>query len=211
VNDLEDVNAPFEIIDVSIPKENDYAMMKMKQAGVGPLLKQYAYKFGRRSISFVAPTVSYLWTDLHDLLFKQNEYPWEDIKYTKRMTRYFLTIIVFSVIESVESGQSVNEKVSALIDAFKAFEIMLNENADVCNASIYTLQILAKEMKTLQARISSISDDAQREKEQKNMAAFTGDMARIFGKLSKELELLTEDANLQTSYQKVSFGISQTF
>ena len=211
VNDLEDVNAPFEIIDVSIPKENDYAMMKMQQAGVGPLLKQYAYKFGRSLISFVAPTVSYLWTDLHDLLFKQNEYPWEDIKYTKRMTRYFLTIIVFSIVESVDSGHPVTEKVQSLIVDFRAFEKMLNDNANVCNSSIDTLQILAKEMKTLQSRISAIHDNFQREIEQSHMLAFTKDMARIFGKLSKELEVLTDDTNLQTSYQKVSFGISQTF
>lgn len=211
VNDLEDVNAPFEIIDVSIPKDNDYAMMKMQKSGVGPLLRQYAYKFGRRSISFVAPTVAYLWTDLHDLLFKQNEYPWEDIKYTKRMTRYFLTIIVFSIIESVESGHPVTDKVNALIDAFKAFQTMLNENSNVCNTSIDTLKILAKELKTLQGRISSISDDAQRENEQNNMMEFTKDMARIFEKLSQDLELLANDEDLQTSYQKISFGISQTF
>jgi len=212
-----DVNAPFEIIDVSIPKDHDYAMKKMHQAGVGPLLREYKYKHGRQTISFVAPTVSYLWTDLHDLLFKQNEYPWQDIKYTKRMTRYFLTIIVFSVIESVEARQSVNTKIKSMIDAFKQFRDMLlksntKTNAKVVfEADIHMLQALEKELRLLEARIASISDLGAREREENNMRAFTKDMATIFGKLSKELEQISKDTQLQTAYEKISFGTSQTF
>jgi hypothetical protein len=43
------------------------------------------------------------------------------------------------------------------------------------------------------------------------MKKFINDMAGIFGRLSKELEQISNDSNLQTAYEKVSFGTSQTF
>jgi hypothetical protein len=209
-----DVNAPFEIIDVSIPKDHDYSMMKMHQSGVRPLLREYKYKYGRQTIAFVAPTVSYLWTDLHDLLFKQNEYPWQDVKYTKRMTRYFLTIIVFSIIESVEARQSVKSKLQTVIQSFLQFKNMLLLNAvakSSFRSDIQTLRTLDKELRLLHSRIAAIQDPEAREIEQLNMKKFINDMAGIFGRLSKELEQISNDSNLQTAYEKVSFGTSQTF
>ena len=211
------VNAPFEIIDVSIPKDHDYSMMKMHQCGARPLLREYEYKYGRQTIKFVAPTVSYLWTDLHDLLFKQNEYPWQDIKYTKRMTRYFLTIIVFSIIESVEARQSVKSKLTKIVQSFNQFKRMLQGARTTTNAAfelrsdIQTLQTLKKELRLLQSRINTIEDLEVRASEEENMVKFTRDMAAIFGKLSRELEQISNDTNLQTAYEKISFGTSQTF
>ncbi len=206
-----DVNAPFEIIDVSIPKDHDYSMMKMHQSGVRPLLREYKYKYRRQTIQFVAPTVSYLWTDLHDLLFKQNEYPWQDIKYTKRMTRYFLTIIVFSIIESVEARQSVQSKLQLIIQSFHQFKDMLLQNAASFRSDFQTLQTLNKELRLLHSRIGAIHDPEVRAVEQHNMKLFIKDMAAIFGRLGKELELISNDTNLQSAYEKVSFGNSQTF
>ncbi len=211
-----DVNAPFEIIDVSIPKDHDYSMMKMHQSGVRPLLREYSYKYGRRqSISFVAPTVSYLWTDLHDLMFKQNEYPWQDVKYTKRMTRYFLTIIVYSIIETIEAKQSVKSTVSQIIHSFNQFKTMLLEKGtrgtSDTSQTLATLSTLRKELHLLQSRIANIEDPEVRSVEEKNMKVFVRDMAAIFGRMSKELSLITNDTNLETAYEKVSFGNSQTF
>lgn len=212
-----DVNAPFEIIDVSIPKDHDFAMKKMHQVGVAPLLREYKYKYGRQTVSFMAPTVSYLWTDLHDLLFKQNEYPWQDIKYTKRMTRYFLTIIVFSVIESVEARQPVKPQVQSIIAAFDKFRKVLsskvfNASNGAIRSDIHTLQALGNELKLLHARIASLTDPTVRSQEENNMRTFTSDMATIFAKLSEELaQISSNDSNLQSAYEKVSFGTSQTF
>ena len=101
-----DVNAPFEIIDVSIPHSNDFGLQKLV-GNVQNLLKSYTFKTGKRSFTFRAPTVSYQLKDLHDVLFKQNEFPWLDIKYDKRITRYFLSIIVYDIVEGLSKQTSI--------------------------------------------------------------------------------------------------------
>lgn len=214
------VNAPFEIIDVSIPKGEDYALKKMHTVGVGSLLREYTYTSsanGKNKVTFVAPTVAYLLNDLHDLLFKQNEYPWHDIKYKKRITRYFLTIIVFSIVEAIHKNGVIRTVVQNIIDSFVAFRAHLQHppaNATATYKDMHkmtTLDVLAKEMATLETRIAAITDGDLRRTEVKNMKAFVLDMASIFHRLASELDRIAKDPSLESLYDKVSFGITQTF
>lgn len=217
------LNAPFEIIDVSIPKGEDYALKKMHTLGVGSLLREYTYAsaaIGKKKVTFVAPTVSYLLNDLHDLLFKQNEYPWHDIKYNKRITRYFLTIIVFSIVEAIHKNSAIRTAVENIIDSFVAFRAYLSSSSNSSNTykdahNMTTLDVLAKEMATLKTRIAGISnsnsDSDERGTEMKNLNAFVLDMASIFQRLASELDKIAKDPSLESLYEKVSFGITQTF
>lgn len=109
------VNVPFEIYDVSIPKEGDVGLAKLHENGIYNYVRQYHCD----GVPFYAPTVSYLLDDLHDVLFAQNEYPWQDVKYEKRLMRYFLTVIVYEIVEALRGGGAGIETLGHIQKAFE--------------------------------------------------------------------------------------------
>jgi hypothetical protein len=115
------VNVPFEIIDVSIPHSDDFGLKKLKNH-ITELTTTYMFKPETgNSFSFKAPTVKYQLKDLHDLLFYQNEYPWLDIKYEKRITRYFLSILLYDIVEGLSHPNNTVEIV--LNNFYESFNI----------------------------------------------------------------------------------------
>lgn len=185
------INAPFEIIDVSIPKGDDYGLRKLR-TDAGKLLKEYNYG---DKLAFLAPSVEYLLLDLHDLLFKQNEYPWTDVKYIKRMMRYFLTMIVFTIVENLEIGDDdalLSKETHGLARNFVRFarklkhRMLLDEGWEV-----RVLRTLQKELRHLKKKVLSLTDKDQRTKERRNFETFLDDLASSFVKLSKQLYNIT--------------------
>jgi hypothetical protein len=127
------VNVPLEIIDVSIPHGKDYGLKKLATGNLDVLVHTYTFKHteeGRKTattFTFKAPSLQYQLKDLHDLLFYQNEYPWYDMKYEKRMIRYFLTLFLYQLVEEITKRGHKNEMKNVLEiirdDYFKIIQI----------------------------------------------------------------------------------------
>ena len=188
------VGAPFEIIDVSIPKGDDYSLRKM-HANINKYVVDYVFD---NKLIFKAPSLEYLLEDLHDLLFKQNIFPWEDIKYDKRITRYFLTIIVYEIVERLKNKSDVSESLQNIYNSFKDFTIFikcLKETPDDCvfenakNNSGY-LKKLYNEYESLYKKISIMENDNNGKNLKQNLKSFGVKLDAIFKKLMVELKLI---------------------
>jgi CRISPR/Cas system CSM-associated protein Csm2 small subunit len=127
------VNVPLEIIDVSIPHGQDYGLKKLATGNLDVLVHTYTFKHteeGRKNatmFTFKAPSLQYQLKDLHDLLFYQNEYPWYDMKYEKRMIRYFMTLFLYQLVEEISKRGHTDEMKNVLEiirdDYFKIIQI----------------------------------------------------------------------------------------
>jgi hypothetical protein len=196
------VGAPFEIIDVSIPRGDDYGLKKM-QANINKYVMEYTFN---NNMMFRAPTLEYLLEDLHDLLFKQNEYPWQDIKYDKRMTRYFLTVIVYEIVGQLNSGSNIPEALQSIYDTFEEFvnftKCLLNMK-DTCSFDRkkggYLIK-LYEQYQMLHNKIIVMPDTLDSAiKEKKNLVKFGKKLELIFGKLMIELSKTIKNFNKVTS------------
>ena len=198
------VNAPFEIIDVSIPKGDDYGLSKLRKLGAANLLREYTYTDKMRNITFLAPTVAYLLTDLHDLLFKQNEYPWNDIKYAKRMTRYFLTIIVYSIMDHLGTKDNDNNNYDTVFNTLRIIQRDFERFHTGVGYELEALKVLGAEIDALRGRIASLPEQAEREAELKNLDVFVAKVNEIFRDLANKLERLVAPENVQRLYADIT-------
>ena len=187
-----DINAPFEIIDVSIPKGDDYGLQKLR-ANAPKLLKEYNYG---ENLRFLAPSVEYLLLDLHDLLFKQNEYPWTDIKYIKRMMRYFLTMVVFTIVENLETGDDdalMSKDIGVMARDFMRFARKLKHRMFLDEGwEIRVLRTLLRELRHLKKKVLYLESKDGRAKEGRNLEKFVDDLVASFAKLSHQLFQMSE-------------------
>jgi hypothetical protein len=189
------IGAPFEIIDVSIPKENDFGLKKM-QKSIQTLVMNYVFK---NKLIFKAPTLDYLLLDLHDLLFKQNEYPWQDLKYDKRVTRYFLTIIVYEIVDNLKNGNNIIQALGNIQQSFKIFVNVID--CITCKhpeINGYTNNLLT-EYKKLHQRILAIPDEAH------NFSKFGDKLKGIFKQLQSEINHIIQsfDTDIEKKINKM--------
>ncbi len=183
-----DLHSPFEIIDVSIPTGEDYGLIKLKKD-----LYKYVQEYYFENIKFLAPTIEYQLLDLHDLLFKQNEFPWTDIKYEKRITRYFLTMIVYEIVEKLKLNKNIHESLKEIYISFFYFinfiKCLIKKDKCTFNKSIIkTIYILKlfEEYEILNDKIEKLNDEI----EIKNFINFGKNLIKIFNELMKEINIL---------------------
>jgi hypothetical protein len=199
------LNAPFEIIDVSIPKGHDYGLRKL-HANARRLLKTYT--FGK-DLTFMAPSVEYLLIDLHDLLFKQNEYPWTDVKYIKRMMRYFLIMTVFTIVERLEeeaNATNLTDEIASLAGDFSRFaEKLASRDLQPEGWEKKVLHTLLGELRALRHKIENIGSNnnvnnggVERGEELQNYEVFVDSLVASFVKLSNQLVGIVEKMDAQT-------------
>lgn len=193
------VNAPFEVLDVSIPKGEDYGLTKLTDGNVQNLTRLYKYesKGAHKTtgkVVFRAPTVSYQINDLHDLLFKQNEYPWTDIKYQKRILRYFLSLVVYEIVEKLGGDLSVREVIRNIHVSFERFAEYLccEEQGRKCSFDLDTNTVtyvrkFYSEYKTLVLKVNNLQNEEEKQKEFRNLKKFTKSIREMFLKLMREL------------------------
>lgn len=193
------VNAPFEIIDVSLPKGDDYGLKKLTKGNIDKLVREY--KYGDAKFTFKAPTVYYQLQDLHDVLFRQNEYPWNDIKYSKRITRYFLTVIVYEIVEKLGQQKDIKEFLEDIKQAFNYFIKYLgcfidgskcDSHSSFLNTS-YT-KYLYEEFQMIQQKVGNLQGK-DLEKESINLIKFSKDIKGVFTQLVKDLTKLKASLN----------------
>ena len=64
------------------------------------------------SFQFYGVTLDYLLYDLSDILFLKFDWPWEDPKYEKRFTRYFICLLLYTVVSCYSKKSGCNIKIS---------------------------------------------------------------------------------------------------
>jgi hypothetical protein len=193
------VHVPFEVIDLSIPKGEDLALGNMR-GKINTSIMQYSYN---NLFTFRAPTLRYLLHDLHDLLFKQNEFPWYDGKYEKRITRFLISILIHEVLNKLQdkSGlraalQEVNESFEVFIEYLRC--ILTGDACKYTRKKAYTSK-LHKEHETLQRRINGL-DGEDKANEIKHLRQFCQTEITMFAKLVSEVEGLIN--NLDAASEK---------
>jgi len=111
------MSVPSELIDVSIPKIGDDSLETMKD-DIGRYVQLYTYG----DFQFYGVTLDYLLYDLSDILFLKFDYPWEDPKYEKRFTRYFICLLLDTIVRSYSRRSNCN---------IKSEMVKLRENANI--------------------------------------------------------------------------------
>ena len=111
------MSVPSELIDVSIPKIGDDSLETMKD-DIGRYVQLYTYA----DFQFYGVTLDYLLYDLSDILFLKFDYPWEDPKYEKRFTRYFICLLLDTIVRSYSRRSNCN---------IKSEMVKLRENANI--------------------------------------------------------------------------------
>jgi len=102
------MSVPSELIDVSMPLEGDDSLETMKN-DINTYIQLYNYN---ESFQFYGVTLDYLLYDLSDILFLKFDWPWEDPKYEKRFTRYFICLLLYTVVSCYSKKSGCNIKIS---------------------------------------------------------------------------------------------------
>jgi hypothetical protein len=80
------MRVPGEVLDVSISLPDDFKIQTIKNEDLDVWTR-------RRKDGIRVPTIKYLaYHDLHNILFEEQEFPWHDIKYEKRLARLVLLL-----------------------------------------------------------------------------------------------------------------------
>jgi len=100
-----------ELIDVSVPHREDktvsayFAHLKDK-------VNEYHINSSSGKFAFKAPSLQYLTEDIENVLFRQRDFPWNDVKYGKRLKRllfmYFIALLI-------NTNMTYNDKINYLI------------------------------------------------------------------------------------------------
>jgi len=88
------MNIPGELIDLSISRFDDNRIKKFSTKKVEEMYAEYNFD-GLDNFKFCSYNLEYLILDLFEVIYTDNELPWQDVKYEKRLYRLFF----FSIIE----------------------------------------------------------------------------------------------------------------
>lgn len=106
-----------ELIDVSIPHRNSNEI-NIFYKEVDKYVVTYTLRRKDEKLSFYSYTVEYLIKDLERILFLQNDRPWDDDKYAKRLNR----LIFMYFIEMFSRVGNGEERIEVLKDVYKYFD-----------------------------------------------------------------------------------------
>lgn len=92
-------HAPSEMVDISLSYPDDIKLKKEEALGLHWWTTSTVFQSSTgKSVDIRIPTLGYLINcDLHHILFRENIFPWDDLKYTKRLQRYILGRIMLSL------------------------------------------------------------------------------------------------------------------
>jgi hypothetical protein len=103
-----------ELIDVSISHKETTEFKKHKYFSSPDIFFKNFSKLDLGNTSFYSVTLYYLIDDIEYILFRQNEYPWKDNKYKKRIFRYFAMLIIL-IIKNIYENKIDDVKFNSLI------------------------------------------------------------------------------------------------
>lgn len=210
-------NVPSEVIDVGIPKSDDNTISSLIKSA-GKLLQQYNFKDSSsegRSFSFWGPTLNYMIKDIDLILFFQNEYPWQDKKTDKRVKRYFLCIILHTIISSSDEEDPILKLNTLRLEFVKLIKYLtcFNESSQ---CEVYGEENISgmfyKKYTTISKKLNQISNANRRAREISNFKEFNTQVITILKSMNKTINDIISNSSrekLRKIMQKVKI-LNQT-
>jgi len=197
-NDIEYINVPCEVIDVSIPKGDDYSLESTKDV-INKYVRQYI--FSQKEFSFWAPNINYMIKDLNDVLFKQADYPWTDVKIDKRVTRYFISLLFHQIMTGILNKQDVvinlknfKKEIKGTIHFIECYIFK-----EMCETGDYYMsRLFSNKYEILSKKINIIKNKEKQIQELKNFTIFNKKMLIILKNLIKGIDNLIENSDKLT-------------
>ena len=123
------MDCPSELVDVSIPKSGDTGMIHLYEHGnkhIFDKFRIYKYMNEGKKLEFRSYTIYGFMMDLIGILFIQNDYPWIDKKYGKRINR--LLFFMFMELSLYTSGNDIIYTIYKLLKKIfeKSVSILMN-------------------------------------------------------------------------------------
>jgi hypothetical protein len=186
------LSVPCEIIDVSIPKDDDYGMNSLKDK-IDKYIRPYNFVNLKESFMFWAPTVNYMIKDLDDVLFRQNEYPWSDLKIDKRASRYFLSLLFHQIMIALIDKEDLisrlrlfKNELNGLINFLNCYAVKNSCEVEYDNIS----RLFMTKYLKLSKKINMIKNDKEKVTEIHSFVAFNKKLVIIIKNLTKEIDNL---------------------
>jgi cell division FtsZ-interacting protein ZapD len=132
--------------------------------------------------------------DLDDVLFKQNDYPWSDIKINKRMMRYFISLMFHYIMMGILEKKSIVERLKSFNEELESM-IVLNEcyiYKKDCDATSVS-RILEVKFKKLSLRINKIKNLEEKKEQLKLFVEFNEKIRIILKALIKDVKSIIEN------------------
>lgn len=131
-----------ELIDVSMGHKLDSNMTHFFDK-VDKYVREYTLTYKDKNLKFLSYDISYLIDDLETILFKFNPYPWDDVKYAKRLNRliYLYFVNMFMTLDSSSAR-------TTLLTDFKTYV------ADPLNSSKISIKGIKNELKKFTQKYS---------------------------------------------------------
>lgn len=135
------INIPSELVDISICKGNDYKT-DPKNIRFDTEFKQYVNDLNGKTVTFYSYSLIGFINDIYKALFTENQYPWDDPKYEKKINRVITLLLIYL--------NNRFENITSFLQELKNF-------VDNPNNTIFNIFIFTKDLKKLMP-ISSIEE-----------------------------------------------------
>ena len=194
-NEVKYISVPCEIIDVSIPKDDDYSLHSIKNT-LNKYVRQYIYKLNE--FDFWAPNINYMIKDLNDVLFKQSDYPWSDPKIDKRAIRYFISLLFHQIMRGILDKQDMVINLSNFKKELNGTIKFLECYTDKSSCEIdnnYMSRLMVNKYDKLSKKINNIKDIKLRAEEIKKFNNFNKKIIIILKNLTKEIDNLIANSS----------------
>lgn len=197
-NEKKYISVPCEIIDVSIPKNDDYSLNSTKNT-----INKYVrnYTFPAKSFDFWAPNINYMIKDLDDVLFKQSEYPWNDQKIDKRIIRYFVSLLFHQIMIGILNKQdfvnNLNNFKKELVGTIHFLECYIEKTSCEIDNN-YMSHLLMNKYEKLSKSINKIQNKQSKILEINNFNLFNIKIITILKNLIKEINNLIANSSKLT-------------
>lgn len=122
-----------ELIDVSIPHRDQRSVYHFFE-DISKNISTYTLKYSRDDagkIVFLSSSISYLTEDLEYILFKFNDYPWQDEKYKKRLNR-----LLYLYFVNIFTDAGAKSRRFEVIDNFRKLILSYKEKGDRVNVTV---------------------------------------------------------------------------
>jgi hypothetical protein len=202
------LSIPSEVIDVGIAKPEDVTIKSLKKSAQ-KCLKQYRYQDNQDDFVFWGPTLSYMIKDVDTILFHQNDFPWHDKKTQKRIQRYFLCLLLQTIVSSSIDDPIL--KLNIIKQEFKKLIKFLTCFNDNSQCEIYGEEnvsgLFYAKYKKLSAKINAIKNTKQRAQELIDFKSFNTEIILILKSIVKNILYLianTSQGQLEHIQKKVT-------
>jgi len=98
--------APAELIDVPITFYEDYKSHGLNFSNV---IKKYIYTLNNKSLEFYSYSLYGFIDDIYKALYVEQDYPWDDVKYNKKINRVLFLLLIYCLNNFNNIDQIIDE------------------------------------------------------------------------------------------------------